>query len=83
MPVSWHVYADWHSQVASILDVESVSIEYSAPGASVDALAELIVAHGRDSKAQEKTGWKFTLPELPDTLMAIDSDPDWNALNLH
>ena len=83
MPVSWHVYADWHSQVASILDVESVSIEYSAPGASVDALAELIVANGRESKALEKTGWKFTLPELPDTLMAIDGDPDWSALNLH
>ena len=83
MPVSWHVYADWHSQVASILDVESVSIEYSAPGASVDALAEMIVAHARNSTTREETGWKFTLPELPDTLMAIDSDPDWSALNLH
>ncbi len=84
MPISWHVYDAWHSQVASILDVESISIEYSAPGASVDALAELIVARAKsDSQSSApSTGWKFTLPELPDSLMGIDSDPDWSALNL-
>jgi L-alanine-DL-glutamate epimerase-like enolase superfamily enzyme len=83
MPVSWHVYDAWHSQVASILDVESISIEYSAPGASVDALAELIVVHQNAQQVRESTGWKFSLPDLPDTLMGIDSDPDWSALNLH
>lgn len=82
MPVSWHVYDAWHSQVASILDVESISIEYSAPGASVDALAELIVARSHGQQQSATTGWKFTLPELPDTLMGIDSDPDWSALDL-
>lgn len=81
LPVSWHVYDAWHSQVASILDVESISIEYSAPGASVDALAELIVARSRAENNYPTTGWKFALPELPDTLMGIDSDPDWSAFN--
>jgi L-alanine-DL-glutamate epimerase-like enolase superfamily enzyme len=82
MPVSWHVYDAWHSQVASILDVESISIEYSAPGASVDALAELIVARQKVSGESSTTGWRFTLPELADEIMGIDSDPDWSALNL-
>jgi len=82
LPVSWHVYDAWHSQVASILDVESISIEYSAPGASVDALAELIVAKQKDGGESSTTGWCFTLPEMPDELMGIDSDPDWSALNL-
>jgi L-alanine-DL-glutamate epimerase-like enolase superfamily enzyme len=82
MPVSWHVYDAWHSQVASILDVESISIEYSAPGASVDALAELIVAREKVSGESSTTGWRFTLPELADEIMGIDSDPDWSALNL-
>lgn len=82
MPVSWHVYDAWHSQVASILDVESVSIEYSAPGASVDALAELIVAQSKEATERPTTGWKFTMPDMPDTLMGIDSDPDWSALQL-
>ncbi len=83
LPVSWHVYDAWHSQVASILDVSSISIEYSAPGASVDALAELIVARANEQGEISTTGWKFTLPELPDTLMGIDSDPDWSALKLN
>lgn len=83
IPVSWHVYDAWHSQVAAILDVESISIEYSAPGASVDALAELIVVHQNAQEVRESAGWKFNLPDLPDTLMGIDSDPDWSALNLH
>lgn len=83
MPVSWHVYDAWHSQVASILDVQSVSIEFSAPGASVDALAELIVVHQNAQEVRENTGWKFSLPNLPETLMGIDSDPDWSALDLH
>jgi hypothetical protein len=68
--------------VASILDVESISIEYSAPGASVDALAELIVARQKVSGESSTTGWRFTLPELADEIMGIDSDPDWGALNL-
>lgn len=82
MPVSWHVYDAWHSQVASILDVESVSIEYSAPGASVDALAELIAAERKINGETSTTGWKFTLPNLADEVMGIDSDPDWSALDL-
>ena len=28
------------------------------------------------------TGWRFTMPELPDELVGIDSDPDWSALQL-
>ena len=82
LPVSWHVYDNWHSQVASILDVESISIEYSAPGASVDALAELIVAKQKIEGESATTGWRFTMPELPDELVGIDSDPDWSALEL-
>ena len=82
LPVSWHVYDNWHSQVASILDVESISIEYSAPGASVDALAELIVAKQKIEGESATTGWRFTMPELPDELVGIDSDPDWSALQL-
>ena len=82
MPVSWHVYDAWHTQVASILDVESISIEYSAPGASVDALAELIVAKRTIEGEKSTTGWKFSLPDLPDQLTGIDSDPDWSALSL-
>lgn len=83
LPVSWHVYDAWHSQIAAIVDFESISIEYSAPGASVDALAELIVAEQKIDGEKSTTGWKFTLPELPDELTGIDSDPDWSALNLH
>lgn len=82
LPVSWHVYDAWHSQVAAILDVESISIEHSAPGASVDALAEIIVANRKVNGERSTTGWKFTLPELPDSVMGIDSDPDWSALSL-
>jgi L-alanine-DL-glutamate epimerase-like enolase superfamily enzyme len=82
MPISWHVYSDWHSQIASILDVESISLEYSVPGSGVDALAELMVAKRKTDGEESTTGWKFTLPDVADEIIGLDSEPDWSALSL-
>jgi L-alanine-DL-glutamate epimerase-like enolase superfamily enzyme len=77
LSLSWHVYDAWHSQIASILETPTFSIEYSAPGASVDPLAELIFSRKEATAENDLYGWKFTLPELPDVSMALDGGTKW------
>ncbi|MBC7464092.1 MAG: hypothetical protein H7227_07525 [Actinobacteria bacterium] len=80
LSLSWHVYDAWHSQIASIMQTPTFSIEYSAPGASVDPLAELIFSRKKDLEATDNHGWQFILPELADVSMALDGGTRWIPL---
>ncbi len=80
LSISWHVYDAWHSQIASLIDSPTFSIEYSAPGASVDPLAEMIFAHKSVNIETEKYGWRFTIPDLEDESVAISGGPAWIPL---
>jgi len=77
IPISWHVYDSWHSQVASIIDAPTFSIEFSAPGANVDPLQELIFARRNETAAQDIYGWKFTMPDLADEVTALAGGAKW------
>ena len=77
VPISWHVYDAWHSQIASIIDPETHSIEFSAPGASVDPLAEMIFANKLNTQSTDQYGWQFTVPDLADESEAISGGPRW------
>jgi L-alanine-DL-glutamate epimerase-like enolase superfamily enzyme len=77
LSLSWHVYDAWHSQIASILETPTFSIEFSAPGASVDPLAELIFSLKAQTREKDKHGWQFTLPELPEVSMALEGGTRW------
>ena len=77
LPLSWHVYDAWHSQIASIIGPTTFSIEFSAPGASVDPLAEMIFALKNQSGSPEKYGWQFTMPDLSAESMALDGGAQW------
>lgn len=78
--LSWHVYDAWHSQIASIMQTPTYSIEYSAPGASVDPLAEMIFSRKSLTEDNDHHGWKFTLPELDDVSMALEGGTKWIPL---
>jgi hypothetical protein len=77
IPIAWHVYDSWHSQVASIIDAPTFSIEFSAPGANVDPLQELVFAHRSETRAQDIYGWKFTMPDLADEVTALAGGAKW------
>lgn len=77
LSLSWHVYDAWHAQIASIIQTPTFSIEYSAPGASVDPLAEMIFSRKAETKENDKDGWRFTLPQLDEVSMAIDGGTQW------
>ena len=77
LSLSWHVYDAWHSQIASIINTPTFSIEFSAPGASVDPLAELIFSRKSETTGSDKFGWQFTLPEIEDISMALDGGTRW------
>lgn len=80
LSISWHVYDAWHSQIASLIDSPTFSIEYSAPGASVDPLAEMIFSRKNETVANDKFGWQFTMPDLPDESMALGGGAQWIPL---
>ena len=80
LSISWHVYDAWHSQIASLIDSPTFSIEYSAPGASVDPLAEMIFARKGENTETDKYGWQFTIPDLEDESQAISGGPAWIPL---
>jgi L-alanine-DL-glutamate epimerase-like enolase superfamily enzyme len=77
IPISWHVYDSWHSQIAAILDAPSLSVEYSAPGANVDPLQELIFANRAKTVSQDLYGWKMTMPDLEDEVTALAGGAKW------
>jgi D-galactarolactone cycloisomerase len=77
LSISWHVYDAWHSQIASIIDVPTFSIEFSAPGASVDPLAEMIFDRKDQTVENDGYGWQFTMPELESESMALDGGTRW------
>ena len=77
LPISWHVYDAWHSQIASIIGATTFSLEFSAPGASVDPLAEMIFANKAQTTSTDKYGWQFTMPDLPDESMALSGGAKW------
>jgi D-galactarolactone cycloisomerase len=80
LSISWHVYDAWHSQIADLISSPTISIEYSAPGASVDPLAEIIFARKEETEETDLSGWQFTLPALEETSMAISGGTRWIPL---
>jgi D-galactarolactone cycloisomerase len=77
LSISWHVYDTWHSQIASIIQAPTFSVEFSAPGASVDPLAEMIFARKSQTLLNDRYGWQFTLPDLESTSMALAGGTQW------
>ena len=80
LSISWHVYDAWHSQIAALIDSPTFSIEYSAPGASVDPLAEMIFSRKNETTENDKYGWQFTIPDIEDESMALSGGAQWIAL---
>lgn len=77
MAISWHVYDAIHHQIASIIDSPTFSIEYSAPGASVDPLAEMILDRRQSGHTHDGKGFRLAIPDLPDLSDALDGPPRW------
>ncbi len=77
LAISWHVYDAIHNQIASIIDSPTFSIEYSAPGASVDPLAELILDQRSSGITHDGKGFKLAIPDLPEISDALDGPPRW------
>jgi D-galactarolactone cycloisomerase len=77
LSISWHVYDAWHSQIASIIDAPTFSLEFSAPGASVDPLAEMIFARKNETVMNDRYGWQFTMPNLESESMALAGGTQW------
>lgn len=77
LAISWHVYDSIHHQIASIIDSPTFSIEYSAPGASVDPLAELILDRRQSGHTHDGKGFRLAIPDLPDLSDALDGPPRW------
>ena len=80
LSISWHVYDAWHSQIAALIDSPTFSIEYSAPGASVDPLAEMIFSRKNETTENDKYGWQFTIPDIEDESMALSGGAQWIPL---
>lgn len=76
-PVSWHVYDPIHSQVAAIIDAPTFSVEYSAPGCSVDPLAEMILDEYDPAAPANAVGFGMIVPDLPDVSSALPGPPRW------
>ncbi|MBI3429395.1 MAG: hypothetical protein HY050_04950 [Actinobacteria bacterium] len=83
LSISWHVYDAWHSQIAALIDSPTFSIEYSAPGASVDPLAEMIFSRKSETVENDRYGWQFTMPDLEDESMALGGGAQWIPLHQH
>jgi L-alanine-DL-glutamate epimerase-like enolase superfamily enzyme len=77
LAISWHVYDAIHSQIASIIDSPTFSIEYSAPGASVDPLAEMILDRRQSGQTHDGKGFRLAVPDLPDLSDALAGPPRW------
>ncbi len=77
LAISWHVYDAIHHQIASIIDPLTFSIEYSAPGASVDPLAELILDRRKSGFTHDGRGFRLALPDLPELSDALNGPPRW------
>ena len=79
LEISWHVYDAIHHQVASIIDSPTFSVEYSAPGASVDPLAEMIVDRRLSGNTHDGKGFRLAVPDLPDLSDALAGPPRWTS----
>jgi L-alanine-DL-glutamate epimerase-like enolase superfamily enzyme len=79
LEISWHVYDAIHHQVASIIDSPTFSVEYSAPGASVDPLAEMIVDRRLSGHTHDGKGFRLAVPDLPDLSDALAGPPRWTS----
>lgn len=77
LAISWHVYDAIHHQIASIIDTPTFSIEYSAPGASVDPLAEMILDRRSSGFTHDGKGFRLAIPDLPDISDALAGPPRW------
>lgn len=77
LAISWHVYDGIHHQIASIIDSPTFSIEYSAPGASVDPLAEMILDRRQSGHTHDGKGFRLAVPDLPDLSDALAGPPRW------
>lgn len=77
LAISWHVYDAIHHQIASIIDSPTFSIEYSAPGASVDPLAEMILDRRQSGHTHDGKGFRLAIPDLPNLSDALDGPPRW------
>lgn len=76
-PVSWHVYDPIHSQIAAIMTAPTFAVEYSAPGCSVDPLAELILDRYDPTAPGNAIGFGMIVPDLPDVSPALGGPPRW------
>jgi L-alanine-DL-glutamate epimerase-like enolase superfamily enzyme len=61
VPVSWHMNTSVHLQLSGAGDMNTVSVEISAPGSGVDLFAETLVADSRrllhDGMGSGTVGW--------------------------